>query len=70
MGWTVEERNLRNSIELTHKQVSQLLARHGVKTKRDNTGKLLVLDRSTYNNKLILVWIDAPMTRNSINCFD
>jgi len=60
---------MRNSKALTHKQAKDILAHHGVETKQDSSGKLMALDCSTYNNKLLTIWIKAPLTTRSIYSF-
>lgn len=60
---------MKNSTPLPHKEIIQRLARHGVETKHDESGKLLALSVSCYKNQLCKVWVNAPMTIKSIECF-
>lgn len=60
---------MRNSNPLPVKQVKHILAQHGVETKHDINGTLMALDCSTYQGKLLTVWIKAPLTKRSIYCW-
>ncbi len=60
---------MRNSTLLTDKRIIEMMEHHSVATKYDADGRLFVLDQSTFQGKLLSVWVKAPQTLKSVRCF-